>query len=84
MRGIYGSLVEFIVERMNQKMRDVCPIPGFLSRPDSKHFLGVLDMFGVDNQPGKYNSLEQLLMNYTVRPSAWCVCVLVGLPSSGI
>jgi len=64
MRSMYGSLVEYIVDKMNRAMLATAP-PGFLSRPDARHFLGVLDLFGVDNQPGKFNSLEQLLMNYT-------------------
>ena len=62
LKSMYGSLVDYITSRMNKTMLEGAPA-GF--KIHESNFLGVVDMFGVDCQPKDFNSLEQLLMNYT-------------------
>jgi len=60
--SMYGSLVKYIVNRMNEEMLKTAP-PKF--KLEENNFLGIVDLFGVDNQSGGFNGLDQLMMNYT-------------------
>eukprot|EP00940_MAST-03C_sp_MAST-3C-sp2_P000321 g321.t1 len=60
--SIYGNLVEYIISRMNEAMLRSSP-PGF--ELEESNYIGLVDLYGVDNQTKGFNSLDQMMMNYT-------------------